>query len=81
MSQRFKCYAAVIHSKRRYSYEAALAIIRTKPKDSIERMLHDAHKLAQKIRRHRFKEGALELDFPETKIRLDEKGHSCKILN
>ena len=76
---RFKCYAAVIHSKRRYSYEDALTIIRAKPNDAIERMLHDAHKLAQKVRRHRFKAGALELDFPETKIRLDDKGRVQKI--
>src|SRR5258708_38169582 len=37
-------------------------------------MLHQAHELAQKIRRERFKNGSLELDFPETKIRLDEQG-------
>ena len=72
--KRFTCYAAIIHSKRRYAYEQALSIIRAKPKDSIERMLHDAHKLAQKVRQLRFRAGALELDFPETKIRLNEKG-------
>ncbi|HET9887541.1 MAG TPA: RNB domain-containing ribonuclease, partial [bacterium] len=34
--------------------------------DSIVQMLHDAHELAQKIRRLRFKNGSLALDFPET---------------
>jgi ribonuclease R len=71
---RSKCYAAVIHSQKRYSYEEALSVLNAKPNDPIECMLHDATKLAQKIRRRRFKSGSLELDFPETKIRLDEKG-------
>ena len=47
--------------------------------DSIVQMLHDAHELAQKIRRLRFKNGSLALDFPETKIRLDEQGRVLRI--
>jgi ribonuclease R len=46
---------------------------------SIIQMLHDAHELAQKIRRLRFKNGSLALDFPETKIRLDEQGRVLRI--
>src|SRR5438552_12726552 len=42
-------------------------------------MLHVAHELAQKIRRARFKAGWLELDFPEMKIRLDERGRIARI--
>jgi ribonuclease R len=49
------------------------------PNDSIVRMLHAAHELAQKIRRLRFKNGSLALDFPETKIRLDEQGRVLRI--
>jgi ribonuclease R len=49
------------------------------PNDSIVQMLHDAHELAQKIRRLRFKNGSLALDFPETKIRLDEQGRVLRI--
>ena len=37
-------------------------------------MLHQANDLAQRLRRARFKSGALDLDFPETKIVLDEQG-------
>jgi ribonuclease R len=37
-------------------------------------MLHDANALAQRIRSLRFKAGSLDLDFPEMKIRLDERG-------
>jgi len=47
--------------------------------DPIEKMLHKAHELAQKIRRARFKNGSLELDFPEMKIRLDEQGKILRI--
>ncbi|NOS70022.1 MAG: ribonuclease R [Verrucomicrobia bacterium] len=47
--------------------------------DSIVQMLHDAHELAQRIRRLRFKNGSLALDFPETKIRLDEQGRVLRI--
>ncbi len=49
------------------------------PNDSIVQMLHDAHELAQKIRRLRFKNGSLALDFPETKIRLDDQGRVLRI--
>jgi ribonuclease R len=42
-------------------------------------MLHDAHRLAQMIRRARFKAGSLNLDFPETKIILDDHGRILRI--
>ncbi len=72
-------YAAIIHSKRRFTYAEALAVIQGKPKSSIEQTLHDAHALAQKVRRLRFKAGSLELDFPEMKIRLDDKGRVLRM--
>ena len=74
-----KFYPAVIHSKRRFSYQEALAILQRKPQGAIEQMLHDTHLLAQRIRRLRFKNGSLELDFPETKIRLDDAGRVTHI--
>jgi ribonuclease R len=70
-----KFYSAVIHSQRRFAYGDVLKILQRAPTDDpIEQMLHQAHELAQKIRRLRFKNGSLDLDFPETKIRLDEHG-------
>jgi ribonuclease R len=42
-------------------------------------MLHDANELAQRIRRLRFKAGSLDLDFPESKIRLDNHGRILRI--
>ncbi len=75
-----KFYSAVIHSQRRFSYPEAFAILQRKPApDPIERMLHHAHELAQRIRRARFKAGSLELDFPEMKIRLDGRGRVARI--
>ncbi len=74
-----KFYSAVIHSKRRFSYQEVLAILQRRPSGPIEEMLHDAHELAQKIRRLRFKAGSLDLDFPETKIRLDDQGRVARI--
>ena len=74
-----KFYPAVIRSQRRFTYGEVLEIIQRKPADPIEQMLHQAHELAQRIRRLRFKAGSLDLDFPETKIRLDERGNILRI--
>jgi ribonuclease R len=74
-----KFYQAVIHSKRRFTYREVLETLQRPPVTDIERMLHDANELAQNIRRLRFKAGSLELDFPESKIRLDEKGRITRI--
>ena len=74
-----KFYPAIIHSKRRFTYKEVLAVLQREPNGSIEQMLHQAHALAQKIRRLRFKAGSLELDFPEMKIRLDDRGRVSAI--
>jgi len=72
-------YGAVIRSQCRYNYREALAILQHQLLDSNERMLHDANAMAQVIRRARFQAGSLELDFPENKIRLDERGRVLRI--
>ncbi len=74
-----KFYPAVIHSKRRLTYREAFAVIQGKARDDIELMVQQANALAQKIRAHRFRAGSLDLDFPENKIRLDEKGRVLRI--
>lgn len=74
-----KFYSAAIHSRRRFTYGEVLAILQRKPATPIEEMLHQTHELAQRIRRLRFKAGSLDLDFPETKIRLDERGQVLRI--
>ena len=77
LARRF--YSAVIHSQRRFAYPEVLAILQHKPAGPIEQMLHHANDLAQRIRRLRFKAGSLDLDFPEMKIRLDERGRVARI--
>ena len=66
-----KFYPAVIHSQRRFTYREVFEILQRPPAGPMQQMLHDANQLAQRIRRLRFKAGSLELDFPESKIRLD----------
>ncbi|MBL9176222.1 MAG: ribonuclease R [Verrucomicrobiales bacterium] len=72
-------YPAVIHSRRRFTYREVLEVLGRAPSGPVEEMLHQAHGLAQKIRRRRFDAGALELDFPEMKIRLDDSGRVDRI--
>ncbi len=76
-----KFYPAAIRSKRRFTYQEVLARLQQPPvlDDPIEAMLHEAHAMAQHIRRARFKNGSLDLDFPENKIRLDEQGKVLRI--
>jgi ribonuclease R len=76
---RAQFYSAVIRSRCRYNYSEVLRILQREPLDSRERMLGQAHALAQKIRAARFAAGSLELDFPETKIRLDDHGRVLRI--
>ncbi len=72
-------FSAVIHSQRRFTYREAFEVLQRRPSGPIETMLHAAHELAQRIRRRRFQAGALELDSPETKVRLDERGAVARI--
>jgi len=72
-------YPAVILSQRRYTYKEVFALLQRRPLDPIEQMLHEANALTQKVRRARFKAGSLDLDFPETKIRLDERGRVLRM--
>lgn len=75
---------AVINSGRRYTYEEAQDILMepaemvTKrfPKEDTEviAMLHEAWELASVLRKRRFENGALNLDMPEVRVVLDDKG-------
>ncbi|MDB6117502.1 MAG: Ribonuclease, partial [Verrucomicrobiaceae bacterium] len=70
-----KFYPAAIRSQRRFTYQEVLQLLQQPPgEDPIELMVHAAHNLAQHIRKARFRDGSLDLDFPENKIRLDENG-------
>ncbi len=73
---------AVIHSRAKLSYEQAQEILDDKPapegsEAQLVPMVKEAWKLASVLRRKRFQGGALDLEMPEIKIRLDDKGRAC----
>ena len=72
---------AVIHSRAKLSYEQAQAILDGKPAPegsdpTLVGMVKEAWALASAMRARRFAQGALDLEMPEIKIRLDDKGRA-----
>ncbi|MCS6982375.1 MAG: ribonuclease R [Flavobacteriales bacterium] len=63
----------VIHSRRRFTYEEAQAIIETGEGEMAEEILI-CHRIAQNLRKARFAQGALNVEQEEVKFRLDENG-------
>src|SRR6476620_1764405 len=70
---------SVIRSAHRLTYKQAYAILTSPPRDRLGERLHLAWELAALLRRKRFEHGALELDFPEVKVRLDEHGKPVRL--
>ena len=64
----------VIRSARRLTYREAYAILKAPPNDQLGERLHVAWELASLLRKKRFEQGSLDLDFPEVKVRLDAEG-------
>ncbi len=72
---------AVIHSRAKLSYEQAQAILDGKPAPKgsdpkLVGMVKESWNLASTLRRRRFENGALDLEMPEIKIRLDDQGRA-----
>jgi ribonuclease R len=72
--------ATVIRSAARFTYKEAFAILGRSPNSQIERHLHSAWKMASMLRKRRFKEGALELDMPEVKVKVDSEGRGTELV-
>src|SRR5213596_333809 len=70
---------SMIRSAHRLTYKEAYAILTSPPRDRLGERLHLAWKLAALLRRKRFEHGALDLDFPEVKVWLDEKGEPIRL--
>src|SRR6184192_530531 len=68
----------VIRSAHRLTYKEAYAILMSPPQDRLGERIHLAWELAASLRRKRFEHGALDLDFPEVKVWLDEKGEPTR---
>ena len=62
-----------IHSNRRFSYEEAQEVIKTKQGDCVEEILK-LNELAYILRDKKFKEGAISFESTEVKFKLDEQG-------
>ncbi|HEX4640868.1 MAG TPA: ribonuclease R [Chthoniobacterales bacterium] len=69
----------IIRSARRLTYREAYAILQKPADDRLSERLHTAWNLASLLRRKRFEHGSLDLDFPEVKVRLDEKGRPIQL--
>ncbi len=72
---------AVIHSRAKLSYEQAQEILDGKPAPAgsdptLSDMVREGWNLASAMRRRRFENGALDLEMPEIKIRLDNQGRA-----
>ena len=70
---------SVIRSAKRLTYKEAYAILQTKPNGELSRRLHTAWELASLLRRKRFEQGSLDLDFPEVKVYLDLAGKPLRL--
>ena len=74
---------AVIHSRAKLSYEQAQSILDGKPAPegsdpTLSGSVKEAWKMASLLRKNRFLNGALDLEMPEIKIKLDENGRACE---
>ena len=69
----------VIRSVKRLTYKQAFAILRQPPTDDLGQRVHTAWKLASILRKRRFENGSLDLDFPEIKVWLDETGKPTRL--
>ncbi|MEO8615541.1 MAG: ribonuclease R [Luteolibacter sp.] len=72
---------AVIHSRAKLSYEQAQEILDGKPAPAgsdptLSGMVREGWSLASAMRKRRFEGGALDLEMPEIKIRLDDQGRA-----
>ncbi|MBL7756199.1 MAG: ribonuclease R [Chitinophagaceae bacterium] len=69
----------IMHSDRRYTYEEAQEIIETKEGDHAATILI-LNELAQKMRKKRFNNGAINFSSQEVRFKLDEKGDPIGIV-
>jgi ribonuclease R len=70
---------SVIRSAHRLTYKEAYTILASPPRDQFGERLHLAWELAGLLRRKRFEQGALDLDFPEVKVWVDAHGKPVRL--
>ena len=69
----------VINSKVRLTYRQALALLEHPDRSKISDQVNLAWEFAEKVRGRRFANGALDLDFPDISIILDDEGHPVEL--
>ncbi|MEI6656307.1 MAG: VacB/RNase II family 3'-5' exoribonuclease [Verrucomicrobiota bacterium] len=75
---------AVIHSRAKLSYEQAQAILDGQPAPAgsdpaLADTIREGWRLAGVLRQRRFRQGALDLEMPEIRVRLDDQGHAIAV--
>lgn len=68
----------VIRSDRRFTYEEAQEIIET-GKGELKNEIMTLHRLAQKLRAERFRNGSFSFERVEVKFEIDEKGYPLRV--
>lgn len=69
---------AIIHSKRRFTYEEAQEIMDSKKGELAESLL-PLNEIAEKLRERRFNEGSINFETDEVRFELDEEGYPIEI--
>lgn len=70
---------AYIRNQRQMTYADAIALLRGNEKDDLSLMVRESWNLASVLRKKRFAQGALDLDFPEVRIIMNDEGRVTKI--
>jgi len=70
----FRFAQGIIHSAKRFTYQDAFAQLRKPATTPLACDLHALNSMAQTLRKRRFAKGALDLDFPEVKVRVNDLG-------
>ena len=72
--------ATVIRSRFRLTYREAYERLQRPPENQLDHFLHQAWRIASALRKRRFSKGALELDFPEVRVRVDQSGKAIGLV-
>jgi ribonuclease R len=76
----FRFAATVIRSENRLTYGEAYERLTSSKEDSLTLNLKRSWDLASKLRQRRFQSGALDLDMPEVRVKVDETGRATGLI-
>ncbi|MFK7844354.1 MAG: ribonuclease R [Rhodothermales bacterium] len=78
---KFSFHETVIHSKHRFTYaDAQLLIDDSSATHALDKEVRLAAQIARAFTKTRFKNGSVEFDLPETRVKLDENGAPVAIV-